>query len=107
MFKHDFSSEAFYQCYKEQQPEYQGAACSTEEFPAELEQSFQNIFDDPQFIQWMKLKFDKHSLGMEADGVLGLERSANVTPCFIEKGNGLSESCSLGLIFNVINGCAT
>ena len=33
----------------------------------------------------MKLKFDKHCLGMEADGVLGLERSANVTPCFIEK----------------------
>ena len=55
----------------------------------------------------MKLKFDIHSLGMEADGVLGLERSANVTPCFIEKENGLSESCSLGLIFNVINGCAT
>ena len=43
MFKHDFSSEAFYQCYKEQQPEHQGAACSAEEFPAELEQSFQNI----------------------------------------------------------------
>ena len=55
----------------------------------------------------MKLKFDKHSLGMEADGVLGLERSANVTPCFIEKENGLSESCSSGLISSVVNGVAS
>ena len=54
----------------------------------------------------MKLKFDKHSLGMEADGVLGLECSANVTPCFIEKENGLSESCSSGLISSIVNGVA-
>ena len=54
----------------------------------------------------MKLKFDKHSLGMETDGVLGLERSANITPCFIEKENGLSKSCSSGLISSVVNGVA-
>ena len=30
----------------------QGAACSAEKLPAELERSFQNIFDDPQFMQW-------------------------------------------------------
>ena len=105
--KHAFSSsEAFHQCSKEQLTEYQGAACSAEKFPAELEQSFQNIFDDPRFIQWMELKFDKHCLGMEADGVLGLERSANVTPGFIEKENGLSESCFSGLISSVVNGVA-
>ena len=54
----------------------------------------------------MKLKFDKHSLGMEADGMLDLECSANVTPSFIEKENGLSESCSSGLISSVVNGVA-
>ena len=105
--KHGFlSSEAFHLCSQEQLPECQGAACSAEKFPAELEQSFQNIFDNPRFIQWMKLKFDKDSLEMEADGVLGLERSANVTPCFIEKENGLSESCSSELMSNVVNGVA-
>ena len=38
-------------------------------------------------MQWVKLKFDKHRLGMEVGGVLGLECSTNVTPCFIEKEN--------------------
>ena len=41
----------------------------------------------------MKLKFDKHRLGIEVGGVLGFERSTNVTPCFIEKENGLNKSC--------------
>ena len=92
--EHDFSSSrAFHQCSKEQLPECQRAACSAEKLPAELERSFQNIFDDPRFMQWMKLKFDKHRLGIEVGGVLGLERSTNVTPCFIEKENGLNKSC--------------
>ena len=68
-------------------------ACSAEKFPAELERSFKNIFDDPRFMQWIKLKFDKHRLGMEVGGERGLEHSTNVTPCFTEKENGLNKSC--------------
>ena len=55
----------------------------------------------------MKLKFDKYRPGVEADVVLSLEHSANVTPCFIEKENRLNKSCSSEtseLKSNVVNG---
>ena len=90
----------------------QAAAHSANNFSPELEQSFQRVFEDPCFMQWLKLKFQNDHLGMQADYELGLEHSTNVTPCSIEEENqsppsSMSQSSSLGpsqLISHVIHG---
>ena len=63
-------------------------ACSTQfDVSPEQEQLFQRTYEDPCFMQWLKRRFPKEHAGMMADHDLGLEHSANVTPCIIVNDN--------------------
>jgi len=56
------------------------------EFSPEQEQLFQNTFEHPHFMEWVKTKHSREHEEMNTEHeLLGLEHSMNITPCIIAK----------------------